>query len=52
MKKTLTAGERMIESAKQALSFAKGQENHGCKAHVPDDIECQDDRGKHLVVSN
>jgi hypothetical protein len=24
-----TAGERMIESARQALAFAKGRENHG-----------------------
>ena len=30
----LTAGERMIESAKQALAFAKGEKGHGCQVHV------------------
>jgi hypothetical protein len=29
----------MIESARQALAFAKGEENHGCEVHVPDDID-------------
>jgi len=33
------AGERMIESARQALAFAKGTEGHGCEVHVPDDID-------------
>jgi putative transcriptional regulator len=32
-----TAGQRMIETARQALAFAKGKENHGCEVHVPDD---------------
>ena len=40
MKKTKpTAGERMIASAREALAFAKGRQNHGCKVHVPDDID-------------
>jgi putative transcriptional regulator len=40
MKKTKpSAGERMIESARQALAFAKGKESHGCEVHVPEDID-------------
>ena len=40
MKKTKpSAGERMIESAKQALAFAKGKANHECVVHVPDEID-------------
>lgn len=38
-KRKPTAGQRMIESARQALAFAKGQENHGCEVHVPDEID-------------
>jgi hypothetical protein len=34
-KRKLTAGHRMIESAKQAVAFAQGKENHGCDVHVP-----------------
>jgi len=29
----------MIESARQALAFAAGNENHGCVVHVPDEID-------------
>src|SRR2546423_10991332 len=40
MKKTKpTAGERMIESARQALAFAAGKEGHGCVVHIPEDID-------------
>ena len=35
----LSAGQRMIEGARQALALAKGEENHGCEVHVPDDID-------------
>jgi len=38
-KRKPTAGERMIESAKQALAFAQGKANHGCVAHVPEEID-------------
>lgn len=38
-KKKPTAGEQMITSAKQALAFAKGEENHGCTVHIPDAID-------------
>ena len=39
MKKKPTAGERMIESARQALAFAEGRKNHGCEVHVPETID-------------
>jgi putative transcriptional regulator len=42
----LTAGERMIASARQALSFAEGQADHGCEAHVPADIDVRAIREK------
>lgn len=38
-KKKPTAGERMIASAKQALAFAKGEENQGCIVHIPEAID-------------
>jgi hypothetical protein len=38
-KKKPTAGERMITSAKQALAFATGEENHGCVVHIPETID-------------
>jgi putative transcriptional regulator len=45
-KRKLTAGGRMIESAKQALAFAKGHDNHGCEVHIPDDIDVKAIREK------
>jgi putative transcriptional regulator len=45
-KKKPTAGQRMIESARQALAFAKGKENHGCEVHVSDDIDVKAIREK------
>ena len=41
MKRTarLTAAQRMIASAKQALAFAEGVENHGCVVHIPPEID-------------
>jgi putative transcriptional regulator len=41
-----TAGQRMIESARQALDFAEGRENHGCMVHVPEDIDVKAIREK------
>ena len=35
----LTAGQRMIESARHALAFAKSVEGHGCAVHVPVEID-------------
>ena len=47
MKKTNpTAGQRMIESAKQALAFANGATGHGCVADVPSDIDVKAIREK------
>lgn len=45
-KKKPTAGERIIGSARQALAFANGEENHGCAVHVPDDIDVKAIREK------
>ena len=45
-KRKATAGQRMIESARQALAFATGNENHGCEAHVPCDIDVKAIREK------
>lgn len=41
-----TAGERIINSAKQALSFAKGEKGHGCNVHIPNEINVQRIRKK------
>jgi hypothetical protein len=41
-----TAGERMIESARQALAFARGEKDHGCVVHVPDEIDVKAIREK------
>ena len=38
MAKKLTAGQRMIASARQALAFAQG-ENRGGVVHIPDEID-------------
>ena len=45
-KRKPTAGERMIESARQALAFAKGKRSHGCEVHVPEDIDVRAIREK------
>ena len=45
-KKKLTAGRRMIASARQALAFAKGEEDNGCAVHVPDAIDVKAIREK------
>jgi len=37
-KKKLTAGQRMIASAEQALAFANG-ENNACVVHIPEEID-------------
>ena len=44
--KEQTAGQRMIESARQALAFAKGEEGHGCEVHLPDTIDVKAIREK------
>ncbi len=45
-KKKLTAGERMIASAKQALAFAKGEQDTHCEVHVPAEIDVRAIREK------
>jgi putative transcriptional regulator len=41
-----TAGQRVIESAGQALAFAQGRENRGYGVHVPEDIDVKAIREK------
>ena len=41
-----TAGQRMIQSARQALAFAEGGKSHACQVHVPDDIDVKAIREK------
>jgi len=50
-KKKPTAGQRMIESARQALAFAEGRDDHGCVVHVPDEIDVKAIREKDLSVA-
>jgi putative transcriptional regulator len=38
MTRKKTAGQRMIESAKEALAFAQGKDT-GCVVHIPDEID-------------
>lgn len=45
-KKKLTAGESMLEGAKQALAFARGEKDHGCIVHIPDEIDVKAIRQK------
>jgi putative transcriptional regulator len=40
-----TAGRRMIESARQALAFASGEDD-GCEVHIPDEINVKAIREK------
>ena len=46
MNKKLTPGQRMIERAKEALAFAKGETGHGCAAHVPEEVDVKAIREK------
>ena len=41
-----TAGERILKSAKQALAFAEGAENHGCTVHIPKNLDVRRIRQK------
>jgi putative transcriptional regulator len=41
-----TAGERIIKSARQALAFAEGKQDHGCVVHIPDEINVRRIREK------
>jgi putative transcriptional regulator len=33
------AGESMLRGVKSALAFAKGEKDHGCIVHIPDEID-------------
>lgn len=41
-----TAGDRILKSAKQALAFAEGAEDHGCTVHIPEEIDVRRIREK------
>ena len=47
-----TVGERIIASAKQALIFAEGGEDHNCVVHVPEDINVRRIRKKLNMSQN
>jgi len=47
-----TAGERIIASAKQALEFAEGNDEHGCTVHVPENINVRRIRKKLKMSQN
>jgi len=34
-----TAGDRILKSVEQALAFAKGERDHGCIVHIPEQVE-------------
>ena len=36
----------MIESARQALAFAEGRDDHGCVVHIADEIDVKAIREK------
>jgi putative transcriptional regulator len=40
------AGESMIRRVMDALAFAQGKKDHGCIAHIPDEINVQRIRKK------
>jgi putative transcriptional regulator len=45
-KKKMTAGESMIAGARQALAFARGEPDHGCIVHIPEEIDVKAIRKK------
>ena len=42
----------MIESARQALAFARNEANHGCIVHVPSEIDVKAIREKIALSQN
>jgi putative transcriptional regulator len=44
-----SAGERMLNSAKQALAFAQGAKDHGCTVHTPEEITIRRSREKRAL---
>jgi putative transcriptional regulator len=45
-KKKITAGQSMIAGAKQVLAFARGEKDHGCVVHIPEEIDVKAIRKK------
>ena len=45
-KRNRSSGKRIIQSARQALAFAKADPDHGCVAHVPAAIDVRAIREK------
>lgn len=45
-KKKMTAGASMIAGAKSALAFARGEKDHGCIVHIPEEIDVKAIREK------
>lgn len=45
-KKKLTAGESILVGAKSALAFARGEKDHGCIVHIPEEIDVKAIREK------
>jgi len=37
--KTTELGQSMLQGMREALAFARGEENHGCIVHVPEEID-------------
>ena len=38
-KKTTKGGQSLLRGAREALAFARGEKDHGCIAHVPQEID-------------
>ena len=38
-KKTMDLGQSILQGAREALAFARGDKNHGCVVHIPKDID-------------
>ena len=51
-KKKMTAGESMLAGAKQALAFARGEKDHGCVVHIPEEIDVKAIRQKVNMKKN
>jgi putative transcriptional regulator len=37
--KTTELGQSMLQGMREALAFARGEKNHGCIVHVPEEID-------------
>ncbi|MGB9153385.1 MAG: helix-turn-helix domain-containing protein [Alphaproteobacteria bacterium] len=39
VKTEFNLGESMLQGAREALAYARGEKNHGCIAHVPEKVD-------------